>query len=147
MRLSDYLCRDCVIADLAAHDKKHVLRELAAKAAAVGLDENNVLRVLQDRENLGSTAVGEGIAIPHGKMPGLEKMLLIVARSMQGIDFEAPDKRPCRLFFMVLAPDGAASQHLGLLGSIARLTRDGAFTARLLQAGNAEELNAFLSAV
>lgn len=147
MRLSDYLCRDCVIADLAARDKDQVLRELAAAAKGRGLDENAVYTVLLEREKLGTTAVGDGIAIPHGKMPGLNAMLLTFARSREGVDFGAADKRPCRLFFTVLAPEGAAGQHLGLLGAIARLVKDPTFAGHLLQAQNAQELADFLSAV
>lgn len=147
MRLSEHLCRDCVVAELAARNKEQVLRELAAKAATVGLDENAVLGVLLDRERLGSTAVGEGIAIPHGKLSGLNKMALFFARSSIGVDFDAPDKKPCRLFFMVLAPEEAAGQHLGMLGAIVRLGKDGDFAYRLLQAKDNAELISFLSAV
>ena len=135
------------MAELAARNKDQVLRELASLAKTRGLDEAMVYAVLLDREKLGSTAVGEGIAIPHGKMPGLDSMLLAFARSSAGVDFNAPDGKNCRLFFMVLAPDGAAGQHLGMLGAIARLAKDPTFTSRLLQAQNAAELVDFLSAV
>lgn len=147
MRLSDHLRRGCIIAELAATDKQAVLAELAAKAAEAGLDRQAVENVLLDRERLGSTAVGEGIAIPHGKLPGLPDMVLVFARSSRGVAFGAPDNKPCRLFFMVLAPEGAAGQHLGMLGAIARLAKDSTFTTRLLQAKTMEELADFLSAV
>ena len=148
MRLSDYLCHDCIIADLRACDKTQVLLELAKTvSASTGLDVETVHAVLLDREKLGSTAVGDGYAIPHGKMPGLEKMLLVFARSVHGVDFAAPDDLPCRLFFMVLAPEGAAGQHLGLLGAIARLAKDASFTTGLLQARGVSELAGFLAAV
>ena len=146
MHLSDYLCGECTVANLTARDKAQALAELAGAAAAAGLDRKTVESVLLDRERMGSTAVGAGYAIPHGKIPGLERMLLIFARSVDGVDFAAPDGKKCHFFFMVLAPDGAAGQHLGLLGTIARLARDTAFTSRLRQAKNAAELAAFLAA-
>lgn len=146
MRLSDYLCSECTIANLAARNKAQALAELAGAIAAAGLDRNTVEAVLLERERMGSTAVGAGYAIPHGKVPALEKMLLVFARSVAGIDFSAPDGRKCHYFFVVLAPEGAAGQHLGLLGAIARLARDAAFTSRLRQAQNAAELAVFLTA-
>lgn len=147
MRLSDFLCRDATIADMNAKSKDEALAELAAAAAtAAGLEKNAVLSVLLEREALGSTAVGEGYAIPHGKMQGLPSMLVVFARSRAGIDFSAPDGRKCHFFFMVLAPEGAAGKHLGLLGAIARLAKDSTFTTRLMHAKDAAEISAFLSA-
>ncbi len=145
MRLSEYLCPACTLADLTAENKEQALWALARAANAAGLDSAVVHAVLVERERLGSTAVGNGIAIPHGKMPGLEKMVLAFARSASGVDFGAPDGRACRLFFTVLAPAGAAGQHLGLLGSIARLAKDASFTNRLLQTESVEGLTDFLS--
>lgn len=145
MRLSDYLCPACTIADMAAKTKEEALLELAGSATRANLDKDRVLAVLLERERLGSTAVGNGIAIPHGKMPVQDTMILTFARSLSGVGFDAPDGLPCRLFFMVLAPEGVVGQHLGLLGSIARLTRDSSFTARLLQANTALDLNEFLA--
>lgn len=144
MRLSDYLCPACTIADMAAKTKEEALLELAGSATRAHLDKDSILAVLLERERLGSTAVGNGIAIPHGKMSGQDTMTLAFARSLSGVAFDAPDGLPCRLFFMVLAPEGAAGQHLGLLGSIARLTKDSTVTARLLQANTAVDLNEFL---
>ncbi|CAK7012386.1 MAG: PTS system fructose-specific EIIABC component [Desulfovibrio sp.] len=145
MHLSSFLRGDALLADMRARDKEEALAELAEAAATTGLDKNAVLAVLQERETLGSTAVGDGYAIPHGKIPGLPGMLLIFGRSIAGIDFAAPDGKICHFFFMVLAPEGAAGQHLGLLGSIARLTKDATFTARLMQARDKAELTSFLS--
>lgn len=146
MRLSDFLCRDAIIADMNARSKEEALAELAGAAAKAGLDENSVLCVLLEREALGSTAVGDGYAIPHGKMQGLSTMVMVFARSLAGVEFSAPDERKCHFFFMVLAPEGAAGKHLGLLGAIARLAKDKAFTTRLMQAKDAAEIAAFLSA-
>ncbi|SBV95186.1 Nitrogen regulatory protein [uncultured delta proteobacterium] len=145
MRLSEYLCPACIVAELKATDKEQVLLELAAAAAGAHLDKNAVHAVLLERERHGTTAVGNGYAIPHGKLPGLDRMVLTFARSVAGVDFAAPDTVPCRFFFTVIAPAGAAGQHLGLLGSIARLAKDATFTNRLTQAKTAEDLLDFLA--
>lgn len=146
MRLSEFLCPAGTLADMTARTKDGVILELAGAAAAAGVNTEAALHVLLDRERLGSTAVGNGYAIPHGKMPGLETMVLLFARSVDGIDFDAPDKKTCHLFFTVLAPEGAAGLHLGLLGTIARFAKDPSFKTRLMQAKNAGEINAFLTA-
>ena len=146
MRLYEFLYPACTLSDMTARTKDEAILELAGAAAIAGLDKDKVYSVLLEREGLGSTAVGSGYAIPHGKMPGLENMILIFARSVAGIDFNAPDGKICHLFFMVLAPEDAAGQHLGLLGSIARLAKDATFKNRLMHAKNAEELKAFLTA-
>lgn len=145
MQISDYLCPACIIADLKGRTKEEVLRELADSAAHAHVDKDAAYAALLERERLGTTAVGNGYAIPHGKMAGLDTMVLVFARSVPGVAFDAPDGRPCHLFFMVLAPEGAAGQHLGLLGSIARLGKDAVFTGRLMQAKTAEELELFLA--
>ncbi len=138
-----------MIAELAAAKKDAVLSELIAPALRQNsaLDAAKVLEVLRDREQLGSTAVGNGIAIPHGKLRDLDRMILTFGRSEGGIDFGAPDGKPCHLFFMVLAADGAAGQHLGMLGLIARLGRDDAFRTCVMQASNKTELWNILAAV
>lgn len=144
MHLSEFLCRDCTLADMKAATKDDVLWELAKAATGAGLDKEAVHAILLERERLGSTAVGNGCAIPHGKMSGLSQMVLTFARSREGVAFAAPDNKPCVFFFMVLAPEGAAGLHLGLLGSIARLAKDTSFKNRLSHAKTVDELNAFL---
>jgi len=145
MHISEYLCPACTIADLKARTKEEVLLELADAATRAHVDKDTAHAALLERERLGTTAVGSGYAIPHGKIAGLETMTLVFARSIHGVNFDAPDGRPCHLFFMVLAPEGAAGLHLGLLGSIARLAKDAVFTSRLMQAKTAEELELFLA--
>ncbi len=149
MRFTDYLWPAGIIAELSATEKQAVLAELASPVLArnPALAGDEVLRVLQDREMLGSTAVGHGIAIPHGKLRGLDRMLLTFGRSGAGIAFDAPDGGNCHLFFMVLAPESAAGQHLGLLGLIARLGRDSDFRACIMRAANRAELWDIFSAV
>lgn len=147
MRLSEYLCPACIVADMAATDKEQALLELAKAVSRAHVDEKTVHAVLLERERHGTTAVGNGYAIPHGKLPGLDRMVLAFARSVAGVDFAAPDNAPCRFFFTVIAPAGAAGQHLGLLGSIARLAKDAAFTNRLAQAKTIADLREFLAGV
>jgi PTS system nitrogen regulatory IIA component len=149
MRLAEYLWQDGIIAELAATEKNAVLSELVTPAVRrnSALDAARVLAVLRDREGLGSTAVGNGIAIPHGKLDDLDRMVLTFGRSGRGIDFNAPDGKPCHLFFMVLAADGAAGRHLGLLGHIARLGRDDTFRTCVMQAKSKTELWDILTAV
>jgi len=144
MRIAAFLCPVCTITDMAATDKDLVFRELAEAAGRVNLDKNVVYAALSARERMGTTAVGNGYAIPHGKIHGLEKTLVTFARSVKGVDFSAPDNAPCHFFFMVIAPENAVGQHLGLLGSIARLAKDATVTQRLMQAKSAEEIQAFL---
>ena len=148
MHLADYLWPDGIIVELAATEKQAVLAELAAPALrhCPMLHADNTMAVLWDREQLGSTAVGNGIAIPHGKLHGLDRMLLTFGRSSAGIDFDAPDRKPCHLFFMVLAAEGAAGQHLGLLGLIARLGKDDVFRSCVMQAMTQTELWNILAA-
>jgi PTS system nitrogen regulatory IIA component len=147
MRLSDSMCDACILDDLASETRDEVLGELAAATAHAGVRPDDALRVLRDRERLGSTAVGMGVAIPHGKMPGLDHALLVFGRSRRGIACGAPDDKPCSLFFMVLAPEGAAGQQLAMLGSIARLARDETFRNSLMQAKSLDELRALFAAV
>ena len=107
------------------NSKKQALQELAARAAELtGQSERAIFEVLLQREKLGTTAVGYGIAIPHGKLPKLEKLFGLFARLDRPIDFEAMDGQPVDLLFLLLAPEGAGADHLKALAKIARLLRD-----------------------
>ena len=145
MRIAAFFCPVCTNIDMTATDKDHVLLELAEAMERANLDKNVVHAALSARERMGTTAVGSGYAIPHGKIHGLEKMLVTFARSVKGVDFSAPDNAPCHFFFTVIAPENAVGQHLGLLGSIARLAKDVTVTQRLVQAKSVEEVQAFLA--
>jgi Phosphotransferase system mannitol/fructose-specific IIA domain (Ntr-type) len=145
MRIAAFFCPVCTIMDMTATDKDQVLQELAEVAERANLDKNVVHAALSARERMGTTAVGNGYAIPHGKVHGLENILVTFARSIKGVDFSAPDNAPCHFFFTVIAPENAVGQHLGLLGSIARLAKDATVTQRLMQAKSAEEIQAFLA--
>ena len=125
MPLADLVAPNAIIPALKVNGKKQALQELAAKAAELsGQNERAIFEILLQREKLGSTAVGNGIAIPHGKMPNLTRLFGLFARLDRPIDFEALDGQPVDLIFLLLAPEGAGADHLKALARIARLLRD-----------------------
>ena len=142
MRLVEYLPLDLVLPDLSADHKPALLVELADACAAYSpeVDPERLTRVLRDRERLGSTGVGEGVALPHGKLPGLSKLLVGFGRSKAGVDFESQDGQPAHLFFLLVAPEDSSGQHLKALARISRICKDAAFRERLLGAGDREAL-------
>ncbi len=140
MRLEEYLRPEFVLDDLRAAGKSDVLAELVAPIglAIPGFDVEKAHRVLMDRESLGTTGIGDGVAIPHGKMAGLSHILIVVGRSPAGVDFESLDFRPCRIFFLVLAPEHVAGMHLRILAQISRLLADEGFRNAFLRAEGRE---------
>ncbi len=147
MTITDILGPDRIVPELRATTKQGVLEELAALlAGATGTDAAKLLAVLRERERLNSTAIGEGIAIPHGRLPGLRGVVAGFARSTPGVDFDSVDKQPARLFFVLVAPDDAAAMHLKALARISRLLKDKDFRARLLELPTREELHAAILA-
>ena len=146
MPLSDLVVPNAVIPALQASGKKQALQELAAKAAELtGQSERAIHEILLQREKLGSTAVGNGIAIPHGKMAKLDRLFGLFARLERPIDFEALDGQPVDLIFLLLAPESAGADHLKALARIARLLRDPAVADRLRESRDAEALYRVLS--
>ena len=148
MKITDFLTPDRVIADLTEKDKSEVLKEMAGQLAdkSSGLDPAQVLRVLQDREKISTTAIGEGVAIPHGKLPNVQKVSALFARSLQGVDFASLDGEPTYLFFTLIAPQDAAADHLKALARISRLLKDPDLRRRLLAAENGQELYNIIAA-
>jgi PTS system nitrogen regulatory IIA component len=142
VKITDFLTAQAVIPTLAGREKAAVLDEMARGLAAQHrtLDEKRVLEVLWEREKISSTAIGEGVAIPHGKLPGLEKVVGVFARSPTGVDFASLDGGPTYLFFVLLAPENAAADHLKALARISRLLKDPAFRARLMQGQSSQEI-------
>jgi len=136
MILKDFLDKDLVLPDLRATGKVEVLRELVSVLTRKWPDFNieSAFRVLRDRESLGSTGIGDGVAIPHGKLRDLERIVLVVGRSAEGVGFDALDHKPCHIFFMVLAPEQVAGMHLRILASITRLLKSETFRAGFLTA-------------
>src|SRR6516164_5130467 len=146
MLLTDLVAPNAIIPALKVNSKKQVLQELAAKAAELcGQSERTILEILQQREKLGSTGVDNGIAIPHGKLPKLDRLFGLFARLDRPIDFEALDDAPVDLVFLLLAPENAGADHLKALARVARLLRDAEIARKLRGSRDAEALYAVLA--
>ena len=146
MPLTDLVVPNAVIPALKVNSKKQAIAELAAKAAALtGQSERDILEILLQREKLGSTGVGNGVAIPHGKLPKLGKLFGLFARLDRPVDFEALDNQPVDLIFLLLAPEGAGADHLKALARVARLLRDPDIVDKLRSSRDADALYAVLA--
>src|SRR3569833_3992878 len=147
MPITDLVAHEAILTALKVNSKKQALQELAARAATVtGQNERSVFEVLLQREKLGTTAVGYGVAIPHGKLPKLEKIFGLFARLDRPIDFEAMDGQPVDLVFLLLAPAGAGADHLKALARVARLLRPDALVEALRGTGAPGKLYGLLTA-
>jgi PTS system nitrogen regulatory IIA component len=142
MKITDILQESSVVAALAGRSKAEVIAELAGVLASEHreIDRERLIQALEDRERLNSTALGDGVAIPHGKLPGLKRVLAAFGRSRLGIDFQSLDGKPTHLFFLLVAPEDSAGAHLKALARISRLLKDERFRARLMEAGGAHDL-------
>lgn len=146
MPLTDLVQPNAIIPALRVNSKKQAITELAAKAASLtGQGEREILEILLQREKLGSTGVGNGVAIPHGKLPKLPKLFGLFARLDRPIDFEALDSQPVDLIFLLLAPEGAGADHLKALARVARLLRDPDIVEKLRNSRDAEAIYAVLA--
>jgi PTS system nitrogen regulatory IIA component len=134
MRLTSIMNEALVLSDVTAESKESLLAEVVARLCKVHpeVDPERALRVLLDRERLGSTAVGNGFAIPHAKLPNLDGMVACFVRSRRGVEFASLDGQPAHLFLALLAPEGAAGLHLKALARASRLFKDPDFRARLM---------------
>jgi nitrogen PTS system EIIA component len=142
VKITDFLTVQTVIPTLASSDKNAALEEMAEWLVSHHrqLNKQKVLTVLLEREKISTTAIGEGVAIPHGKLPGVERVLGVFARSPQGVDFASLDGGPTHLFFVLIAPENAAADHLKALARISRLLKDEAFRRRLMEGQTSQEL-------
>ena len=146
MEINDLISSDVVVASLKATSKKQVLQDLSRRAAdATGLHERAIFDVLMERERLGTTGVGNGIAIPHGKLPNLDKLHGLFARLEKPIDFQSIDEQPVDLIFLLLAPESAGADHLKALARVSRLLRDRAVCEKLRGTDQSEALYALLT--
>ena len=146
MEISDLLTPDAVIAKMHATSKKQALQELAKRAAdLVGEHERVVFDVLLERERLGTTGVGNGIAIPHGKLPDIKELFGLFARLDDPVDFDAIDEQPVDLVFLLLAPEGAGADHLKALARVSRLLRDKSVCEKLRGADQTDAIYALLT--
>jgi PTS system nitrogen regulatory IIA component len=146
MPLTDLVARSAIIPALKVTGKKQALQELSAKAAQLtGQSERSIYEILLQRERLGSTAVGNGIAIPHGKLPRLDRLFGLFARLERPIEFEALDGQPVDLIFLLLAPESAGADHLKALARVARLLRDPDIAGKLRESRDADAIYAVLA--
>ena len=146
MDMVNFLAQEGIVANLKASIKKEALQELSQQAAVLtGLHERTIFDVLLQREKLGTTGIGRGVAIPHGKMQEVKRLHGIFARLPKPIDFDAIDEQPVDLIFLLLAPESAGADHLKALARISRLLRDDAICAKLRGADDPEALFALLT--
>jgi PTS system nitrogen regulatory IIA component len=145
MEIVDLIAPEGVVARLRATSKKQALQDLARRAAQItGLQERAIFDVVMEREKLGTTGVGNGIAIPHGKLPSLDRLHGVFARLETPIDFDAIDERPVDLIFLLLAPESAGADHLKALARVSRLLRDKTACEKLRGTDDSEALYAML---
>jgi PTS system nitrogen regulatory IIA component len=146
MTITDLVAPEAILSALKVNSKKQALQELSARAAVLtGQSERSIFEVLLQREKLGTTAVGYGVAIPHGKLPTLTKLFGMFARLERPIDFEAMDGQPVDLVFLLLAPEGAGADHLKALARIARLLRDQDVAKKLRASRDAQAIYSVLA--
>jgi PTS system nitrogen regulatory IIA component len=147
MKIAEFLREDLILPELRSTDKAGVLREMceALARAYPQLSAPRLTETLLEREKLGSTGVGEGVAIPHGKLPGLPGLLAAFGRSRQGIDFAAIDSKPTYLFFVLFAPENSAGVHLKALARISRLFKSPQFRTSIVEARDSKEIHSQIS--
>jgi PTS system nitrogen regulatory IIA component len=141
MKIVEFLQPGAVVSDLAGGSPAAVLGELARPlAASHKLDPQRLADILAEREKLGSTGIGDGVAIPHGKVPGLPQLVATFGRSIKGVEFKAIDGKPTHLFFALFAPENSAGAHLKALARISRIFKSPAFRESILKAADAAEV-------
>ncbi len=141
MKILEVLDKEAILVELKSDDKKGVLEELVTPAARIaGVNHEEVMRVLLEREQLGSTGIGGGIGIPHGKLKGLKSLVLGFGLSRKGVDFESIDGKPTHIFFLLVTPENSTGLHLKLLARISRILKNDLFKERLLEAIDRDEI-------
>ena len=138
MKISELLDPRAIVADMQAKDKPKALVELTDSLISCepSLSRDDVISVLQERERLGSTGIGDGVAIPHGKLAGIPELKLVFGRSHSGVDFESMDGQPAYLFFLLIAPEESVGVHLKTLAKISKLLKDVTVRRKLLDASD-----------
>jgi PTS system nitrogen regulatory IIA component len=142
MKITTFLKRECIIKELKAATREAAITELADVLTHAGGmdDQGEMVKVLMARERLGSTGIGDGIAIPHGKIRGIDNLMIAIGRSGKGVDFNAMDGKPVHLFFLLMAPENSSGQHLKVLARISRLLKDNILRKKLMEAESPDEL-------
>lgn len=140
MKIRDILTPSGIIPDLKGTGKKEVISELVHALPLEIVDPERTIQILLERERLGSTGIGDGVAIPHGKLPLISSMMAAFGRSIKGVDFDSLDGNPTHLFFLLVAPESSAGAHLKALARISRLFKDGQFRRELMAAKTEEDI-------
>ncbi len=141
MKIVDFLKPELIIEEIQARDKEGALREFSGRIEkATNIKAEKVFGVLLEREKLGSTGIGEGVAIPHGKLHDLKEFICCFGKSESGIDFDAIDGKPVHLVFLLLAPENSAGTHLKALAKISKILKDPTFREQLIKTQGAEEI-------
>jgi PTS system nitrogen regulatory IIA component len=141
MKILDVLPKEAIIADLKSRSKTEVLDELVAPLARLaGMSREELVRVLLERERLGSTGIGGGIGIPHGKLKDLDNLMIGFGLSRKGVDFESLDGEPTRIFFLLITPENSTGLHLKMLARISRILKNEPFKERLLGSDGADQI-------
>jgi PTS system nitrogen regulatory IIA component len=140
MKISEILHRSAIIADLKSNDKKGVLEELAAAVSNAETDSQDILKVLLEREQLGSTGIGGGIGIPHGKLNSIHSIVVGFGLSRGGVDFDSLDNKPVHIFFLLITPENSTGSHLKVLAQISRLLKQSDFKDRLMKAESVDNI-------
>lgn len=141
MKICDVLQRKAILPDLKAQNKKGILEEMVVPVAEIAaVSQEDLVKVLMERERLGSTGIGGGIGIPHGKMKDLESLVLGFGLSRRGVDFESLDGQPTHIFFLLITPENSTGLHLKLLARISRILKIDPFKDRLLNAADGDEI-------
>ena len=148
MKIQEILNRTCICSELKSHSKEEVIAELAQLVATAHpqINAETLGNILMERERLGSTGIGNGVAILHGKLPELESIITGFGRSIEGIDFDAQDGEPVHLFFVLIAPKNSASLHLKAMARLSRLLKDAHFRNRLYESSAAEVIYGVITA-
>ena len=141
MKILDVLPKEAILADLKAVDKKGVLEELVVPVANIsGVNHEDLVKVLMEREHLGSTGIGDGIGIPHGKVKDLNSLILGFGLSRKGVDFDSMDGQPAHIFFLLITPENSTGLHLKLLARISRILKNDPFKEKLRRATSPDEI-------
>lgn len=147
MKITELMSNDLIISTLLGKTKKEALKELVdcVVKKESKIDSNELLRVLLEREELGSTGIGDGIAIPHGKIKKIENLIVAFGRSLEGVDFQSMDGKPTHIIFLLIAPENSAGIHLKALARISRLLKDSAFRRNIMEANTSQEIHEIIA--
>jgi nitrogen PTS system EIIA component len=148
MKILEVLPKEAIITDMKSKVKGEVIEELVASISKItGISSSELVRVLLERERLGSTGIGGGIGIPHGKLKDLGSLIMGFGLSRKGVDFESIDGRPAHLFFIILTPENSTGLHLKLLARISRLLKNESFKKKLMKATDSDQIYSIIEEV